>query len=299
MWITKMTQAEADYYSHQPTAQALLEKTLRDSTYIPEGDKAAATAFVAQRDAAKAARQAGTQAAASAQTGTQSAAKGSQSTAQPASAGYDVVLSSAAQSLQSSGTQALMTAADQQLLGHGASRKLRFTSSSAVQQALKDGYVELNGQQYYLTDDMKKSLAAQDKAQEKLRQGIMNMNMLRQDAVAAQRNGESMQKACQKQSRIMQTAMRIMHGRKVSPADEKELAQAAPDLYNLAKSAGELEKHKLTRKEKEEDEKISKQNDEDRDWEESPSAIPDAVDTPVPEYNVEVDMPDSGVDVSA
>jgi len=57
MWITHLTQAERDFYSNQPTAQKMHEKMLRDGIYIPEGDKAAAAAFVAQRDAKKANRQ--------------------------------------------------------------------------------------------------------------------------------------------------------------------------------------------------------------------------------------------------
>ena len=82
-------------------------------------------------------------------------------------------------------------------------------------------------------------------------------------------------------------------------ADEKELAQASPDLYKIAKSMGAIEQHKLTRKEKEEDDKLSAQHDEDRAWEQAPSSIPDAVDAPVPAYSVDVAMPEMGVDIDA
>ena len=254
------------------------EHMLANGRYIKEGDKEATAAVVAAREAAQA-KQAG--------------------------AASDVELSSAGKSLQADAAkapeaQAASAVSDVQFLGEGASRKLRFTSAEAVHQALKDGYVELNGQQFYLSDDMKRVLTAKDKAMQKLRQGIMNANMLREQAVMAQRQGESMQKSAEAQSRIMETAMRIMKGRKVSTADEKELAQVSPDLYKIAKSMGAIEQHKLTRKQKEEDDKISAQHDEDREWEQSPSAIPDAKVDPVPEYSIDVDMPESGgVDIEA
>lgn len=286
MWITRLSADEKAYLSSQPTAQKMHEKMLKDGTYIKEGDKKAAAAFVAAREAAKA-KQAGT-------------------------AGDVVELSPAGKTLQASAETASATASaeaggataaaslDVQFLGEGASRKLRFTSAQAVHQALKDGYVELNGQQFYLSDDMKRLLTAKDKAMQQLRAGISQANMLREQAVSAQRQGESAQKAAEAQSRIMETAMRIMKGRKVSQADEKELAQASPDLYKIAKSMGAIEQQKLTRKEREEDDKMSKQHDEDRDWEQSPSAIPDAKLDPVPEYSVDVDMPEAGgVDIEA
>ncbi|WP_294158660.1 hypothetical protein [uncultured Selenomonas sp.] len=278
MWMTHLSAEEKALFSSQPTAKMMHEHMLANGRYIKEGDKEATAAVVAAREAAQA-KQAG--------------------------AASDVELSSAGKSLQADAAkapeaQAASAVSDVQFLGEGASRKLRFTSAEAVHQALKDGYVELNGQQFYLSDDMKRVLTAKDKAMQKLRQGIMNANMLREQAVMAQRQGESMQKSAQAQSRIMETAMRIMKGRKVSTADEKELAQASPDLYKIAKSMGAIEQHKLTRKQKEEDDKISAQHDEDREWEQSPSAIPDAKVDPVPEYSVDVDMPESGgVDIEA
>lgn len=276
MWITHLTQAEKDFYSKQPTAKQMHEKMLRDGTYIAKGDKTAAAAFAARRESSTAAQQ-------------QAGVKG------------DVVeISAAGQSLkQGLGAQGISKETDAQLLGQARERKLRFTSAAALHEAVKNGYLELNGQQYFLSDEMKKSLAAKDKAMQKLRQGVAEANMLGQQAVEAQRQGEAMQKSAQKESRIMQTVSRIMHGRKVSPADEKELAEFAPELYSMAKSAGMLELHKRSRREEEEDNKISEQNDMDRDWEQSPSSIPDAVDAPLPAYNVEIEMPESGIDVQA
>ena len=283
MWVTRMTAVEAAYLAKQPTAQKMHEKMLKDGVYIPEGDKEAAAAFVAKRDAEKSA------------------------------AASDVELSTAGKSLQADAKQAdaanatnadgmkqtTASSADVQFLGEGASRKLRCTGAKALHQAVKDGYVELGGHQYFLSDDMMRTLTAKDKAMQQLRQGIAQANMLRQQAVSAQRQGESAQKSAQAQSRLMETAMRLMKGRKVSQADEKELATAAPELYRMAKSTSGLEQHKLTRKEKEEDDKISQKNDEDREWEQSPSSIPDAVDTPVPSYSVDVDLPETGVDIEA
>lgn len=297
MWITRLSADEKAYLSSQPTAQKMHEKMLKDGTYIKEGDKEAAAAFVAAREATNA-KQAG---AAGDVVELSSTGKTLQVSAKTASANASAETgeTTAAASTEAGKTTAAVSA-DVLFLGEGASRKLRFTSTQAVHQALKDGYVELNGQQFYLSDDMKRVLTAKDKAMQQLRAGISQANMLREQAVSAQRQGESAQKAAEAQSRIMETAMRIMKGRKVSQADEKELAQAFPDLYKIAKSMGVIEQHKLTRKQKEEDDKISAQHDEDREWEQSPSAIPDAKLDVVPEYSVDIDMPEvGGLDIEA
>ena len=312
--MTHLSAEEKALFSSQPTAKMMHEHMLANGRYIKEGDKEAAAAVAAACEAAKA-KQTGEasdvelssagkslQASAAKATEVQTAARVVTPDAQAGS--LNVATKAEASAGNGAGAsanaQATSAVSDVQFLGEGASRKLRFTSAEAVHQALKDGYVELNGQQFYLSDDMKRVLTAKDKAMQKLRQGIMNANMLREQAVMAQRQGESMQKSAQAQSRIMETAMRIMKGRKVSTADEKELAQASPDLYKIAKSMGAIEQHKLTRKQKEEDDKISAQHDEDREWEQSPSAIPDAKVDPVPEYSIDVDMPESGgVDIEA
>lgn len=247
------------------------------------------------------------QAGTSALSGKQTAAQADSTVVELSTAGQSMQAGSTAQAGQTGTTEQTGAAAQAgkaeqtgvHFFGEGASRKLRFKSAGAVQQALKDGFVTLNGQQYFLTDDQMKTLTARDKTMQKLRQGVSQANALAQQAVAAQRQGESMQKSAQAQSRIFETAMRIMKGRKVSQADEKELAEAAPDLYKIAKSMAALEQHKLTRKEEEEDNKISEQHDEDREWEQAPSSIPDATETPVPEYSVDIEMPDSGVDIEA
>ncbi|MDY6269053.1 MAG: hypothetical protein SPL39_08855 [Selenomonadaceae bacterium] len=285
MWVTRLSAAEKAYFDKQPTAQKMHEKMLKDGVYIPAGDKEAAAAFVAKRDAEKTAAASDVELSTAGKSLQADAAKAD--TAKGAAAKAD------------SAEQVTVSTTDVQFLGEGASRKLRFTSAEALHQAVKDGCVELGGQQYFLSDDMMRTLSAKDKAMQKLQQGIAQANMLRQQAVSAQRQGESMQKSAQAQSRLFETAMRIMHGRKVSTADEKELASAAPELYRMAKSMSGLEQHKLTRKEKEEDDKISQKNDEDREWEQSPSSIPDAVDTPVPEYSVDVDLPETSVDIEA
>lgn len=211
-----------------------------------------------------------------------------------------VLLSDAGQAAKSNApVQAVTKTASIQLLGQGKNRRLCFTNAADLQEAVKNGYVELNGQQYFLSDSIKKALTAKDKAMQKLQQDTATANMLACQATNAQRQGESMQKSAQKESRIIQTVARIMHGRKVSPTDEKELAEFSPDLYSLAKSAGALEQHKHSRQEEEEYRKISKQNDNDRQWEESPSSIPDPIETPIPDYRVEAELPENDIDIQA
>ena len=55
MYVLKnLTQTELAYYTAQPTAAKLLDKTRRDADYVPAGDKDTAAVYVAERDAEKA-----------------------------------------------------------------------------------------------------------------------------------------------------------------------------------------------------------------------------------------------------
>ena len=64
------------------------------------------------------------------------------------------------------------------------------------------------------------------------------------------------------------TVSRIMHGRKVSPADEKELMEFNKDLYAMAKNAASLERYR--HKHDKDDDKISEENQRARDREAEP-----------------------------
>lgn len=96
-----------------------------------------------------------------------------------------------------------------------------------------------------------------------------------------------MKKANDQMSRVMQTASRIMHGRKVSPADEKELMEFNKDLYAMAKSAAALEEHRRKREEEREDEKISADNDRAREYDSEPKDY-SVEETPMPKMATEM-----------
>ena len=97
-----------------------------------------------------------------------------------------------------------------------------------------------------------------------------------------------MKEANDKMSRAMATASRIMHGRKVSPADEKELMEFNKDLYAMAKSAAALAEHRRKRDDKEDD-KISAENDEARAREAEPKDY-SVEEKPIPRTEVQMDV---------
>ena len=269
--LANMSKAELDYYTKQPTARALHGKIMKDGIYIPEGDKAAAAAYVKSREAR-----------------TASASDGS---------GDKVEISKEAYALKDK--QEALPAKEAEIsldvrkTTDGKGFVLHFDNSPLLHRMLKQGYFEVDGKRIAISDDMKKELLAKDKMLREAQEQTAMRNMLEHNAAVAQQQGESMQKEGQKQARLMLTVSRIMHGRKVSMADEKELLEASPDLYSMAKSAAILEKNRH-RKDDEEDERISKKNDADREWEQSPSSIEIPEPAPIPEYSVDMEVAADG-----
>ena len=148
---------------------------------------------------------------------------------------------------------------------------IHFDNSSALKQTVKNGFIEVNGQKFLLSDDLKKNLLATDNKIQKERESIFLNYQFELEAANSRRANDAMQKSNAKQMRVMKTATRIMHGRKVSPADEKELLESDPKLYSLAKSAGAIEKIRRKKSDNDDDKRISKQNDEDRYKENQPT----------------------------
>ena len=146
---------------------------------------------------------------------------------------------------------------------------IRFGNAAMVSRAVKQGYIEVEGQRIDLTDEVKKQLLATSKQIQDMKKGVSLHNFLLHEAANVRQNSDAMREANDKMSRAMMTASRIMHGRKVSPADEKELMEFNKDLYAMAKNAAALEQHRRKRDDAE-DEKISADNDEARAREAEP-----------------------------
>ena len=147
--------------------------------------------------------------------------------------------------------------------------------------------MEVEGQRVSLSDEVKKQLLAAGKEIEGVQKRIFTHNFLLHEAANARQNQDAMKKASDQMSRVMLTASRIMHGRKVSPADEKELMEFNKDLYAMAKSAAALERHRRKREEEREDEKISADNERARQHEAEPKDY-SVEETPMPQMATEM-----------
>lgn len=148
--------------------------------------------------------------------------------------------------------------------------RIGFSNSVMLHRAVKQGFLEIDGKRLELTEDLKKGLLASDEKIRKERETIVMKNMLMQMAASNRQTSDAMAIENAKMSRAMKTAARIMHGRKVSSADERELMELNNDLYAMAKNAAALEKHRRSKKDDEEDEKISRENDIAREAENAP-----------------------------
>ena len=265
--LQNMTRVELDFYSKQPTAKALHERIMKDAVYIPQGDRDAAAAYVARRSSERAENQRD-----------------------------KVEISPAGQKLSQAGQRGPGKSGGQEpeiefsLRRQGDSNRfsVSFGNGAMLQRAIKQGYIEIEGRQVELADDVKKQLLAVNKQIQDAKKAVSLHNMLLHEAANARQSRDAMQEANDKMSRAMTTASRIMHGRKVSPADEKELMEFNKDLYAMAKSAAALAEHRRRRNDKE-DEKISAANDEARAREAEPKDY-SVEETPLPQGEVQMDI---------
>ena len=253
--LANVTKQELDRYAGQPTAKAMHDRVMQDAVQIPEGDKTAAAVFMASRKAEKAVNNTDT-----------------------------VEISRAGQALNQSAAETQESAPR---IAFGVFRKnganqltVSFDNMAMASRAMKQGYIEVDGKRVDLSDDVKKRLAATSQEIQKARERVAMENAMRHNAAVARQQGDAMKQATDKMTRAVNTASRIMHGKKVSPADEKELMETNPELYAVVKNAAELAKHRR-KQDDAEDERVSAANDEARAREAEPK-----------DYSVEeVEMP--------
>ena len=265
--LKNVTKQELGFYTNQLTAKAMHERTMRNSVYVPKDDARAAAVFVASRKAEKIPNQTD-----------------------------KVELSSAGQKISPNSTKNttakgkedtpnISFSMSQRSNGH---ISLSFDNSAMVSRAVKQGYVEIDGRQVELSDDVKKQLIATNNKIQDAKEAATMHNMLLHEAANARQTSDAMKKANDKMSRVMTTAARIMHGKKVSPADEKELMEFNKDLYAMAKSAAALAEHHRKQDDKEDD-KISKENEGARAREAEPKDY-SVEETPLPKNEVQMEV---------
>ncbi|SFW20295.1 hypothetical protein [Selenomonas ruminantium] len=237
--LRNLTRQELDYYTSQPTAKKLNERIKRDGVTVPARNAEKLDMFSTAEDEVDI-----------------------------SSAGYEL---QQANKEKKANEKTAKPRIDFSVSRQGDSNKfvISFGNAAMVSRAVKQGYIELEGQRIDLSDDVKKQLLATSKQIQDMKKGVSLHNFLLHEAANARQNSDAMKEANDKMSRAMQTASRIMHGRKVSPADEKELMEFNKDLYAMAKSAAALEQHRCKRDDKE-DKKISADNEEARAREAEP-----------------------------
>lgn len=240
--LQNLSRGELDFYTKQPTAKKLLEKVRRDGINVPPGDKKAAAAYMAGR----------------------STADSGHDEVEISAAGYSLQVQEKAADRQAEKPQEFTYSR----IGDSQRYQLHFTDTAMISRVVKQGYVELEGQRVALSDEVKKQLLAAGKQMQAVRQQISQHNFLLHETANARQSSDAMKEANDKMSRAMMTASRIMHGRKVSPADEKELMEFNKDLYAMAKNAASLERYR--HKHDKDDDKISEENQRARDREAEP-----------------------------
>ena len=237
--LRNLTRQELDYYTSQPTAKKLIERIRLDGVTVPAQNAEKLEKGTTTED--------------------------------------EVDISATGYELQQADKKKVVAEnseaprIDFSVSRQGDSNKfvIRFGNAAMVSRAVKQGYIEVEGQRIDLTDEVKKQLLATSKQIQDMKKGVSLHNFLLHEAANVRQNSDAMREANDKMSRAMMTASRIMHGRKVSPADEKELMEFNKDLYAMAKNAAALEQHRRKRDDAE-DEKISADNDEARAREAEP-----------------------------
>lgn len=144
---------------------------------------------------------------------------------------------------------------------------IHFDNSAILNRIIQRGYLEVDGNTLTLSEEVKQKLLSTNEKVEEANERNFMQALLKHEASVARQQADAFKQMGDKQNRTLQTASRIMHGRKVSQADEQELMMTNPELYAMAKSAALMNK---THRNNDEDEKISRQNDEARFRESQP-----------------------------
>lgn len=175
--------------------------------------------------------------------------------------------------------------------------KISFDSTAIISRVLQQGYMMIDGHQVTLDEKQLKQLRNVGLAMQKDREAVHNRMTLEHDLAVSRQQSDAWKKQAQSQNRAMNTATRMMKGRKVSQDDEKELAQMFPELYRLAKVAAAMEKIK----EDQEDHKISEGNARQREEENTPKdySVPQAGDYPTYSTDVNVEMTAGELQISS
>ena len=145
---------------------------------------------------------------------------------------------------------------------------MHFDNSAILSRIVQRGHLEVDGNTLTLSEETKQKLLSTNKKVEEANERNFMQALMKYEASVAKQQADAFKQMGNKQNRTLQTASRIMHGRKVSQADEQELMMTNPELYAMAKSAALMKKHH--RNHTNEDEKISRQNDEARFRESQP-----------------------------
>ena len=266
--LTNVTKQELEYYVRRPTSKAIHERTMKDSIFIPKDDKSAAAAYVANHNTVK--------------------TNNTEDKVEISSLGKELNQSENEKSTSKAEDNDYNIAFNIISRGKKNSISISFENSAMLNRAVKQGYIEVDGRQVELSDDVKKQLLVTNEQIQNSKKSIFMHNMLLHEAANARQSSDAMREANDKMSRAMTTASRIMHGRKVSPADEKELMEFNKDLYAMAKSAAALAEHQRKREDRE-DEKISAENDEARAREREPKDY-SVEEIPMPTTEVQMDI---------
>jgi len=257
--LQNLTKNELNAYTSTPTAKALNDRVKKDGVYIEKGNKAVAADFVR-----------------------------TQGTLSKISASKDSIsISKEAMELQNKEQRPNI---EFSLVKTGEnSFRVGFSNSAMLHRVVKQGFLEIEGKRVELSDDVKNQLIASDKEITRRREIIALKNTMMQMAAQNRQTSDAMAAESAKMSRVMKTASRIMHGRKVSPADEKELMEFNHELYEMAKMSAALENNRKTPKDDAEDEQISRENDAARNYENTPKDYSvEPLEIPKQETNMEV-----------
>ena len=119
----------------------------------------------------------------------------------------------------------------------GEQYNIHFKNVAYVYRAIKDGYIDINGDKVVINDELKEKL--QNAAAEARKQmddetleaaAIHTVNVLEQQA-------EALGDAARDDKKMLDIARCIMSGNKVSAEEEKRLAEYDMQLYSMAKQA--------------------------------------------------------------
>ena len=127
---------------------------------------------------------------------------------------------------------------------------IHFDNVALANRTVSRGYINVNGNNIQLSDDMKEKILKTSEEAFKANEKAIIQYVMQYNAIVARQQSDVLSNELKRMSRAMSVMSKMSSGRKVSEADKQFLAKYDPEMYAMAISAAMMAKRQEKQEEK-------------------------------------------------